>query len=275
MSIEHIVVVVGSPNFTASEKAVLIALAFHADVNNQAWPSVPRIRRESGLAESTIWRSLKALIKCECLMRETRRGRSAIWTLDMEAIATHPQTLVGTHSQLHAPSIDTHTQSLVPAHTQLLVPPTLNCAERNVKETTVETSVTVLAPEWHSVFHSIEANPHDTQKADRCVSLQKWIHGELTDRLALETAKDMRDVLEWDATKKRPWGCERAGGGEFRYTNLYLVFRRWAKRRRDHPQQPSWNGARASPSGGHEARDYAAAEAADKAATRRAQEAGA
>lgn len=256
------------------EKLLLMTLADYADTEkSQAYPSIAQLVEDCGMSARTVISSLQELCKRGFLQRLARGNQFQ---------PSVYQVLVQSSADVSAAAAPPHEEHVQRAASVSATSDMANLIEESIEEsnTTVAVSAdgapTPPQAEWHTVFHSIDGNLAcigDPEATRRCVTLQKWIDEELPDGLALETAKDMRDVLAWDPTHKRPWHYEKAGGGEGRYSDLWLTMRRWAKRRRDQPQQPSWNGARASPNRGeHTPEEYAQAKREYDERVRRAQQ---
>lgn len=65
-------------------KAVLHALADHADESGKCWPSLARIARFAGCSESTARRALQRIEALGIVRREAREGQSDIFHLNSE-----------------------------------------------------------------------------------------------------------------------------------------------------------------------------------------------
>lgn len=63
-------------------KAVLHALADHADENGVSWPSIDRIARWAGCSESTARRALQRVEQIGAVVREERPGRTDVYRLN-------------------------------------------------------------------------------------------------------------------------------------------------------------------------------------------------
>lgn len=75
-------------------KAILHALADHADENGRCWPSVARMALYAGCDEKTARRALGRLVALGLIAREARSGRSDVFTLhvgDGVSIRDHSQ----------------------------------------------------------------------------------------------------------------------------------------------------------------------------------------
>lgn len=65
-------------------KAVLHALADHADENGVCWPSIDRIARWAGCNEKTARKALQRVVDMGAVERRARAGRSDVFTLQMD-----------------------------------------------------------------------------------------------------------------------------------------------------------------------------------------------
>lgn len=75
-------------------KAVLHALADHADENGRCWPSLGRIARFAGCSESTARRALQRVEALGIVRRDAREGQSDIYTLNTDWDPCHADTPV-------------------------------------------------------------------------------------------------------------------------------------------------------------------------------------
>jgi hypothetical protein len=66
-------------------KAVLNALADHADEEGMCWPSMTRIARFAGCEEKTVRRALARLVERGLIEREARPGKSDVFRLNFDA----------------------------------------------------------------------------------------------------------------------------------------------------------------------------------------------
>ena len=65
-------------------KAVLHALADHADESGRCWPSIDRIARWAGCNEKTARKALQRVVDMGAVERQPRAGRSDVYTLQMD-----------------------------------------------------------------------------------------------------------------------------------------------------------------------------------------------
>jgi len=66
-------------------KAVLNALADHADESGRCWPSMARLALYAGCEEKTVRRALVRLVAFGLIEREARAGRSDVYRLSLDA----------------------------------------------------------------------------------------------------------------------------------------------------------------------------------------------
>jgi hypothetical protein len=64
-------------------KAALLALADHANEEGQCWPSMPRIALFAGCSVKTARRAVQRLTDLGIIRRESRPGRSDLYTIDL------------------------------------------------------------------------------------------------------------------------------------------------------------------------------------------------
>ena len=84
----------------ALQKLVLFALASRADEAGDCWPSIQRLRTDTGLAHRTVQYHLNTLVRRGLVIRDERRGCSAL--LRLQLCATRggaPRTGVHDHAQ--------------------------------------------------------------------------------------------------------------------------------------------------------------------------------
>ena len=75
------------------EKLLLFALASRVDDSGECWPSVATLRKDTGLAQRTVQYHLRSLVDRGLLLREERRGATAVLRLRLcEPCRTAPPT---------------------------------------------------------------------------------------------------------------------------------------------------------------------------------------
>lgn len=74
-------------------KAVLNALADHADETGQCWPSTARMARFAGCEEKTVRRALVRLVGMGLVEREARSGKSDVFRLNLNATVADDPSL--------------------------------------------------------------------------------------------------------------------------------------------------------------------------------------
>lgn len=75
--------------FDMAAKAVLHALADHADEGGRCWPSVARVALFAGCSEKTARRALQRIAELDIVRREPRAGQSDIFVLNFEWHPSH------------------------------------------------------------------------------------------------------------------------------------------------------------------------------------------
>ena len=63
-------------------KQVLVALAFRADPDGKAWPSIATLAEDTELAESTVHRAVSRLVRTHQIEVIHRKGRSSVFMVD-------------------------------------------------------------------------------------------------------------------------------------------------------------------------------------------------
>ena len=86
MSVRYITAAAENPNFTASQKLVLLCLGDHADENGVSWPSLARMVHWTGLNRVTLFKGLKDMENAGCVQRGTSTGKVSHYTLNLESI---------------------------------------------------------------------------------------------------------------------------------------------------------------------------------------------
>lgn len=207
-------------------KAILHALADHADEQGRCWPSVARMALYAGCEEKTARRALVRLTELGLITREARTGRSDMFTLNIGAgksIADHSQNrevpkttppiesrtpdfeAQGVDFKAHNPSQNREPNLLEPSVTKNV---TVKRAARSNDEQRIK-----LPPDWRS---SADGRAHaggkglDPDSTDAAF-VDHFVEGKGRNEKRTLAGWDRRHRIWCDTEAK--WAAARSGAG--------------------------------------------------------------
>ena len=88
MSIEQLNLALDIQGLTPGQKVVLLVLANRANKNDEAWPSIESIFRQSCMSRSGVKNALRGLLEQELLSIKTRHNRANVYRLTLGSEST-------------------------------------------------------------------------------------------------------------------------------------------------------------------------------------------
>ncbi len=88
MSIKQLNLALEVERLTPGQKLVLLVLANRANKNDEAWPSIESIARQSCMSRSGVKNALRGLVEQELLSKKTRHNRANVYRLALDPEST-------------------------------------------------------------------------------------------------------------------------------------------------------------------------------------------
>ena len=243
LSIELMEAVWDNPHFTGVQTAVLVRLAKHANKQGGSiHPGIESLSDSTGFNRRSILRVIATATKEGILTQTGHHGRHPLYSMHQAKIESFtatpnsdtesPLDVTESHPTEIAQVTESHFYSDTQSRSSDTQSPDIERArkthERSIKGHKEKSAVPAENPE-HQIFHEIEGNKICDEA--KCMRLQKWVEEEKAEAVIIDTVKSMRDSLRYEpkGSPQRPYAYDTASGKVTRYSDLWMVARRWSK----------------------------------------------